>query len=61
MKKNRKEAGEFSLIFLTNPLRFIKMEVKNDLDQIIAVTLSAPDFTTPISDKLFVIKNKDLP
>lgn len=61
MKKNRKEAGEFSLIFSTNPLRFVKMEVKNDLDQIIAVTLSNPDFTSPISDKLFVIKNKDLP
>lgn len=56
MKKNRKEAGEFSLIFATNPLRFIKMEVKNDLDQIINVTLSNPDFTSPISDKLFVIK-----
>jgi len=56
MKKNRKEAGEFSLIFSTNPLRFIKMEVKNDLDQIIGVTLSNTDFTTPISDKLFILK-----
>jgi outer membrane lipoprotein-sorting protein len=56
MKKNRKEAGEFSLIFNTNPLRFVKMEVKNDLDQIIGVTLSSPDFTSPISDKMFVIK-----
>jgi len=56
MKKNRKEAGEFSLIFNTNPLRFVKMEVKNDLDQIIGVTLSNPDFTSPIADKMFVIK-----
>lgn len=56
MKKNRKEAGEFSLIFNTNPLRFIKMEVKNDLDQIIGVTLSNTDFNSPIADKMFVIK-----
>lgn len=56
MKKNRKEAGEFSLIFATNPLRFIKMEVKNDLDQIIGVTLTDVDFKSPISDKMFVIK-----
>ena len=56
MKKNRKEAGEFSLIFATNPLRFSKMEVKNDLDQIVSVTLSDIDFVSPISDKMFVIK-----
>lgn len=56
MKKNRKEAGEFSLIFATNPLRFTKMEVKNDLDQVVGVTLSDVDMVTPISDKLFVIK-----
>ncbi len=56
MKKNRKEAGEFSLVFSTNPLRFIKMEVKNDLEQIIDVVLSDTDFTSPISDKMFVVK-----
>jgi outer membrane lipoprotein-sorting protein len=56
MKKNRKEAGEFSLVFSTNPLRFIKMEVKNDLDQVIDVMLSDTDFTSPISDKMFVVK-----
>jgi outer membrane lipoprotein-sorting protein len=56
MKKNRKEAGEFSLVFSTNPLRFIKMEVKNDLDQVIDVVLSDTDFTSPISDKMFVVK-----
>jgi len=60
MKKNRKEAGEFSLIFNTNPLQFAKMEVKNDLDQTIKVTLSDIDFKSAISDKLFVIKNKEL-
>jgi len=56
MKKNRKEAGEFSLIFSTNPLRFIKMEVKNDLDQTVVVTLSDVDFTSVISDHMFVLK-----
>ncbi len=59
MKKNRKEAGEFSLVFARNPLKFLKMEVKNDLDQIVTVTLSNIDFMTPISDKIFVIKNDD--
>jgi len=56
MKKNRKEAGEFSLIFTTNPLNFTKMEVKNDLDQIISVTLSNVDFNSAIADKMFVVK-----
>jgi outer membrane lipoprotein-sorting protein len=61
MKKNRKEAGEFSLIFHTNPLSFSKMEVKNDLGQIIIVSLSEIDFKSQLPDKLFVIKNKNLP
>lgn len=61
MKKNRKEAGEFSIIFATNPLKFIRMEVKNDLDQITSITLKDADFSSAISNKLFVIKNKNLP
>ena len=61
MKKNRKEAGEFSVIFATNPLKFIKMEVKNDLDQITSITLKDPDFSSSIANSLFVIKNKNLP
>ncbi len=61
MKKNRKEAGEFSLIFASNPLRFIKMEVKNDLDQIVMVTLKDLNFLNPLSKNLFIIKNKNLP
>ncbi len=61
MKKNRKEAGEFSVIFTTNPLKFAKMEVKNDLDQVTTVTLSDPDFTKQIASSMFVIKNKNLP
>lgn len=61
MKKNRKDAGEFSLTFSTNPLKFIKMEVKSDLNQLITVTLTDTDFTSPISNQLFVVKNKILP
>lgn len=61
MKKNRTEAGEFSVIFNLNPLKFVRMEVKNDLDQITAITLKDSDFTTPIAANLFVIKNKNLP
>jgi len=61
MKKNRKEAGEFSIIFATNPLKFIKMEVRNELDQITSVTLLDSDFERPIAGSMFVIKNKNLP
>jgi outer membrane lipoprotein-sorting protein len=57
LKKNRKEAGEFSLIFKTSPLEFIKMEVKNDLGQIVSVTLKNIDFTSSIPNKLFIIKD----
>lgn len=59
MKKNRKDAGEFSIIFKLDPLEFIKMEVKNDLDQIIIVALKNIDFRSKISNKLFIIKNID--
>lgn len=60
LKKNRREAGEFSLIFKTSPLQFSKMEVKNDLGQIILVTLSDIDFNSEIPNKLFILKNNDL-
>ena len=59
MKKNRKDAGEFSLIFNNNPFEFVKMQVKNDLDQIINVELKNIDFQSKISDKLFIIKNSE--
>lgn len=59
VKKNRKESGEFSLIFSRNPFSFIKMEVKNDLDQLIEVTLSEIDLTKPISNKKFILKKSD--
>jgi outer membrane lipoprotein-sorting protein len=59
VKKNRKEAGEFSLIFSINPFEFIRMEVKNDLDQVITVALKNIDFNNKIPNKLFVIKNNE--
>ncbi|MBU6140549.1 MAG: outer membrane lipoprotein carrier protein LolA [Proteobacteria bacterium] len=57
VKKNRKDAGEFTLVFNLNPLRFVKMKVKNDLDQIISVTLSEIDFKSAIPNKMFVLKS----
>jgi outer membrane lipoprotein-sorting protein len=59
VKKNRKEAGEFSLIFKLNPLNFTRMEVKNDLDQTISVQLKNIDFESKISDKLFILNNSE--
>jgi outer membrane lipoprotein-sorting protein len=61
VKKNKKEAGEFSLIFQTNPFKFVKMEVKNDLDETTKVSFTTTKFGGKIDDKLFVIKNKNLP
>jgi outer membrane lipoprotein-sorting protein len=61
MKKNRKEAGEFTLIFDTDPLKFVKMEVKNDLDEKTVVNLIDVTFPEKISNDLFVIKNKKFP
>lgn len=58
VKKNRKDAGEFTLVFDLNPLRFAKMKVKNDLDQIISVTLSNIDFNSEIPNKAFILKNR---
>lgn len=60
MKKNRKEAGEFSLTFNTNPLQFVKMEVKNDIAETTTVTLSDIDLVSEISDSLFVIKRQKI-
>ena len=60
-KKNRKEAGEFSLTFDLNPIKFVKMEVKNDLDQITIVAFTSTDFSSKIDKNLFVVKNNQLP
>lgn len=60
LKKNRKEAGEFSLTFKNNPLQFIKMEVKNDLGQVTKVSLNNINYPDNIAASNFVIKGKDL-
>ncbi len=59
VKKNRKEAGEFSIIFKNDPLTFEKMEVKNDLDQIISVKLNNIKFVEQLPNNLFVIPNNN--
>jgi outer membrane lipoprotein-sorting protein len=59
LKKNRKDAGEFSLIFKNEPLEFIKMEVKNDLGQIISVSLKNIEFPSSIPNKFFIIKDNN--
>lgn len=61
IKKNKAEAGEFTLIFDENPVRFLRMEVKDDMDQVTKVILKDHNFNDKIEDKLFVIKNKQLP
>lgn len=53
MKKNRKEAGKFSLIFKKNPLQFVRMEIEDDLEQVVRVTLSDMNFSKKISQKNF--------
>lgn len=59
LKKNRKDAGEFSLIFKNNPLEFVKMEVKNDLGQVISVSLKNIEFPSSIPNKFFIIKDNN--
>lgn len=59
VKKNRKEAGEFSIIFKNDPLNFEKMEVKNDLDQVISVKLNNIKFIEHLPSNLFIIPNNN--
>ena len=61
IKKNKKEAGEFSLIFKQNPLEFVRMEVKNDMEQTIIVSFTNATFGEAIDNKLFTIENNKLP
>jgi hypothetical protein len=61
VKKNKKEAGVFSLIFVASPLKFVKMEVKNDLEEITKITFTTMRLDELIDDKMFAIKNKNLP
>lgn len=58
VKKNRKDAGEFTLTFSRKPFRFTEMKVRNDLGQIISVALSDIDFNKAIPNKMFVLSGK---
>ena len=60
-KKNRKEAGIFYLIFNKNPISFLRMRVKNDLDQITDISFKNTDYKSKISLSKFIIKNSNLP
>ncbi len=60
-KKNRKEAGIFYLIFNKNPLSFLKMRVKNDLDQITDISFKNTNYKSIISSNKFIIRNSNLP
>ncbi len=62
IKKNRTEAGEFSLIFKTSPaLGFAKMQVKNDFGEVTTISLQDVSFPEKLNDDLFIIRNKNLP
>jgi outer membrane lipoprotein-sorting protein len=61
VKKNKKEAGEFTLVFNRSPIKFLRMEVKDDSEQLTRVTLGGHDFKTKINNKLFIVKNSQLP
>jgi outer membrane lipoprotein carrier protein len=61
LKKNRKEAGEFTLIFKTNPLEFFKMEVKNDLAEVSTIILSDLNLNPVIEKNMFVVRSPNLP
>ncbi|MBL6664597.1 MAG: outer membrane lipoprotein carrier protein LolA [Rickettsiales bacterium] len=56
LKKNKKEAGEFTLTFQKNPFRFVKMKVKNELGEETSIILNKTNFTKKLSNHLFVTK-----
>lgn len=59
LKKNRKEAGEFTLTFQKNPFKFIKMEVKNELGEKTSIVLTNTNFSKKLSDNLFITKKDE--
>lgn len=61
IKKNRPEAGKFRLIFDKEVTSFKKMEVIDDLDQVVTVKLLNITYPESLSSKLFYIRNKNLP
>lgn len=58
IKKNRPDAGEFTLVFNKNPWQFLKMQVKNELEQKIIVYLSNIKFSEN-SNSLFIVKSAE--
>lgn len=60
-KKNRKEAGIFYLIFDKSPVTFVKMRVKNDMEEITDISLKNIDYKSKISSNKFFVKNSNLP
>jgi outer membrane lipoprotein-sorting protein len=61
VKKNKKEAGEFSLIFKTNPLKFSQMEIKDDMDQTTIIAFTKNKFGKKLSNNLFAVKKSIIP
>ena len=61
VKKNKKEAGKFRLVFTNEPFKFVRMEVKNDLDEVTTVYLTNAKYGGKISKNLFEVKNQYLP
>ena len=59
VKKNRKEAGEFTLTFQKKPFKFIKMEVKNELEEKTSIILTNTNFTKKLTNNLFIIKKDE--
>jgi outer membrane lipoprotein-sorting protein len=57
IKKNRPDAGEFTLVFSKNPWQFLKMQVKNELDQNIVVYLDNIKFHENLNS-LFIVKSE---
>jgi len=59
VKKNRKEAGEFTLTFQKNPFKFVKMEVKNELEEKTSIILTKTNLSKKLSNKLFIIEKDE--
>jgi len=60
-KKNRPEAGKFRLIFDKEVTIFKRMEVIDDLGQVVTVKLSNITYPKKLSSRLFYIKSSNLP
>ncbi len=61
IKKNRPEAGKFRLIFNKEVTEFKKMEVIDDLGQVVTVKLSNVTYPGHLPSNLFYIKSSNLP